>query len=293
MGDILERPLVIGSEGQLGAELMRVLEDRPVVGLNHSQLAIEDFSAVDAALAAARPTIVVNTAAFHNVDACERDPLKAFTVNAVAVDNLARSAKRIGAAFATISTDYVFDGAQSAPYGESDAPNPINVYGVSKYAGEVCTRNQGSRHFIFRSSGLYGLQKLKQKEKFLERILRQAERGEQPVVVSDVVFSPSYAPDVARLMRSVIEREAFGIVHVTNSGECSWFDFAEEALSLAGIDMKVRPASYREMDSSARRPAHSVLGHGVLHALKIDAPHWRDGLRRYLESVTTAARSLK
>ncbi|MGA3037298.1 MAG: dTDP-4-dehydrorhamnose reductase [Vulcanimicrobiaceae bacterium] len=293
MGDILDHPLVIGSEGQLGAELMRVLEDRNLVGLGHSQLEIADFAAVDAAIAKIQPTIVINTAAFHNVEECEKDPLRALTVNTAAVDNLARCAARIGAAFATISTDYVFDGEQSEPYAEDDVPNPINAYGVSKYAGEICTRNRDSRHFVFRSSGLFGTQRLKQKEKFVERILRQGERGESPRVVADVIFSPSYAPDVARLMRALIEREAFGIVHITNAGACSWFEFASEALSLAGLDVKVEPTRYRDVQTQTNRPAYSALGHKVLGELGLSVPPWRDGLRRYLESVTTAARSLK
>ena len=284
MADLLRRPLILGSRGQLGTELMRVFADCDVVGLDHSQLEIQDAASVDAALEEIRPSVIINTAAFHNVDACEADPERAYSVNTLAVDHLAAASKRRGIAFATVSTDYVFDGESRRPYTESDTPNPINTYGISKYAGELCVERHDGPHFIFRSSGLYGLQALLQKEKFLERILRQANAGEEIRVVEDVMFAPSYAPDLAAAMRGVLEGEHYGLFHVTNTGHCSWFEFASEALRLSGSQAEITAIADRDVGTKTRRPLYSVLATSRLNDIGIAVPDWRDALARYLDA---------
>jgi dTDP-4-dehydrorhamnose reductase len=288
LADLLRRPLVIGSRGQLGAEMMRVLADCDVVSLDHDEIEIEDHEAVDAALDRLRPSVVINTAAYHNVDACEQNPGRAYSVNTIAVDHLAAASKRRGAVFATMSTDYVFDGKLARPYTEADEPNPINSYGISKFAGELCVQRHGEPYFVFRSSGLYGMQALTQKEKFLERILRQASAGDEIRVVNDVVFAPSYAPDVATTIRSLIERECYGLFHVTNSGHCTWFELASEALRLAGSSAPITPITYRDVNTKTPRPLYSVLGSAALEEVGVKVPDWRDALARYIAAYAPA-----
>lgn len=285
MAKILERPLIVGAKGQLGSELMRTFADCGAVGLDHTQIEIQDPDSVAESLQKYRPTLIVNTAAYHNVEECERNPVRAFAVNTLAVDRLAAAAARIDAAFATISSDYVFDGAKGAPYTETDEARPLNVYGVSKYAGELCARRHGPRHVVFRTSGLYGLQTATQKgHTFVDRLLKQAQAGETPRIVTDVVVSTSFVPDVAAAMRGVLEREAYGIVHVSNAGASSWFDYASLALRLAGFSIEPQRASYADFASSVQRPHYSVLAHEALARLGITMAPWQDALRRYVEA---------
>jgi dTDP-4-dehydrorhamnose reductase len=198
---------------------------------------------------------------------------------------LAATAARYGAAFATLSTDYVFNGTAKAPYHESDQPQPMSLYGLSKLAGELCARRHSAQHFIIRTSGMYGLRAATQKGyTFVDRILRQASAGEQPRVVADMFFSPSYAVDVASAMRSLFERKAYGIAHVTNAGGCSWFEFATEALRLAGLPTAITPIAYRDFGSPVPRPMYAVMAHDTLRALGIEPAPWQDALRRYVES---------
>jgi dTDP-4-dehydrorhamnose reductase len=287
LAELLARPLVIGSSGQLGSELVKIFSDCDVVGLDHAAIEIEDARSVDAALARFRPTLVLNTAAFYNVDECERRPQRAFAVNAIAVDYLAGATARIGASFATISTDFVFSGTRHEPYLEDDVAEPLNVYGISKRTSELCALRHSARNFVIRTSGLYGSRVPTQKELFLDRIFRQVANGETPRVVTDVVSTPSYAPDVAAGIRSVVERNAFGIVHVTNSGGCSWFEFAQEALRLAGLPATITPVSYREFNPIVPRPSYTVLALGVLDRLGMKMPAWQDALRRYVAARLT------
>jgi dTDP-4-dehydrorhamnose reductase len=287
---ILSRPIVIGANGQLGSEVMRALAAYRPTGLTHADIEIEDEASVETVFAGTKPTLVVNTAAFSNVDECERRPDRAFAVNALAVDRLAAAAARHGAAFATISTDFVFRGDSRRPYGESDRPEPRTLYGLSKLAGELCARRHSSRHFIFRTSGLYGLRTATQKgHTFVDVILRQACAGQTPRVVTDVIFSPSYAADVAIALRSVFEREAYGLFHVTNSGSCSWFQFAEEALRLARLSSAITPISYRDFGSPVPRPPYTALACEALRGLGIEMPSWQDGLRRYVQARLAGA----
>lgn len=266
---------------------MQTFADCGVVGLDHKAIEIQDPESVENALTNHRPTLIINTAAFHNVEECERHPQRAFAVNAIAVDRLAAAAAQMGAAFATMSSDYVFDGAKGAPYAEHDEARPLNVYGVSKYAGELGARRHGPRHFVFRTSGLYGLRTSTQKgHTFVDRLLRQAQAGETPRIVTDLVVSTSYVPDVASAMRRVFEKEAFGVVHVANAGACSWFDYATDALRLAGFDITPQPARYADFQNSVQRPRYSVLALVALERLGITMPSWKDALRRYIMART-------
>jgi dTDP-4-dehydrorhamnose reductase len=287
---LLDRAVVIGAGGQLGSEIMRELARHAPIGLDHEQIEIEDDGSVEKMFADLAPTLVINTAAFLNVDECERRPDRAFAVNSVAVERLAAAALRHGAVLATISTDYVFDGNLRRPYSEADVPNPRTIYGVSKLAGEMCVRRRAGRYFIFRTSGLYGVRVATQKGyTFVDQIIDRVRAGERPTVVTDMFFSPSYAADVAAAIRAVFERETYGLYHVTNAGACSWFQFAEHALHLAGLPANVEPIVYKDFNSIVPRPAYSVLACNALNDLGVEMPPWRDALRRYIAARAVSA----
>jgi len=281
---LLERVFVIGGAGQLGSEICSALRDVPLVAPERGQFDLEDPAAVEAALARERPTLVVNAAAFHNVERCEREPERAFAVNATALGRLAEACARNGAALATFSTDYVFDGALRRPYRESDAPNPLNAYGRSKLAGEELVRGALAEHIIVRTSGLYGTIPSRVKGyTFVDVMLRKGAAGEAVRVVDDIRFSPSYAPHVASALRALAERRAFGTFHVSNGGDASWYDMTVAAFELAGIATKPKPVSSDEFPSEVARPAYSVFAHEAIRAAGLTPmAHWRMALAEYI-----------
>jgi dTDP-4-dehydrorhamnose reductase len=210
--------------------------------------------------------------------------MRAYEVNAFAVDRIASLCALSGAAFAHVSTDYVFGGDTSTPYGEADVPRPICIYGLSKFAGEQLLQRHSNRWFIFRVSGLYGPSGTTNKGvTFIERILRQAQQGQSLRVVDDVTFSPSYTIDVAAAMRQVLERGAFGLYHLTNSGSCTWYDFAAEALAAAGLNNGIARAKDADFRGLAQRPMFTALRHDALTQNGFhDLPDWRDAVHRYV-----------
>jgi len=279
--------LVLGAAGQLASDFCRLLEREkaPFVPLSHQELDICREEDVAHALREFRPWAVVNTAAFHRVEACEEDPMQAFAVNAVAVRGLARACREAGALLVHISTDYVFGGQEGRPYREDDPPSPVNVYGASKAAGEMLLRAEAPRHILVRTSGLFGLRGSTVKGgNFVETMLRLGrERGEVQVV-TDQVLSPTYTADLAEKIWQLMRAGAQGTFHVTNAGHCSWFEFACEIFRLAGMAVKVHPVTSDAFPSRARRPPYSVLdnarlreeGYGLLRP-------WPQALAEYLE----------
>jgi dTDP-4-dehydrorhamnose reductase len=282
--DLLDRVLLVGGSGQIGTELRAVLPAGSVTAPSREQLDVENLDSVLAALRLVRPTLVVNTSAYHNTELCERYPERAFAVNALAVDRLAAACAVAGAAFATFSTDYVFDGRGSRPYREEDATGPISAYGASKLAGEHLTRRHGPRHFIIRTSAVYGRSGSTVKGyTFIDRVLTQAAEGRPLKVVDDITFSPSYARDVAVTFRNIAEHGAFGTYHLTNAGSCTWFEFAAEAFRIAGLSPAVEAVPSSIFPSAVARPAYSVLAPAALEREGIEpAPEWRDALARYV-----------
>ncbi len=263
---------------------MAAFSDLRPVGLVHETFDLEVEPDVRAMLASQRFDLVVNTAAFHVVDRCELEPERAFAVNALAVERLAAACAEAGAALAHVSTDFVFDGAARSPYVESDATAPINVYGISKLSGELLLRRRGARHYVFRTSGLYAAGGLSAKGKpFIERMLEAAAAGRPLSVVNDVWFSPSYAAHVARAIRSIVEREAYGTYHVADAGACSWNEFASEALRQAGYYVTIAATSSADNPGSVRRPAYSALAGKAMSDLGLPPmPRWQDGVTAYL-----------
>lgn len=278
------RVAVIGANGQLGRELTRVLSAWDVYPLTRPACDVRGAASVRDALREIRPSVVINTAALTDVDACEEDVRQAFDVNACAVRDLARACAEMKAVLVQVSTDYVFDGEKRAPYREDDAPHPLSVYGVSKLAGEYFARTGCPRHCVVRTSGLYGAAGARGKGgNFVETMLRMA-REERPIrVVDDQVLTPTYTRDLAQAIRRLILTEAYGLYHVTNSGACSWYEFAGRVFQRVGMKPDFGPTTSAEWGAPARRPAYSVLAHDKLvQAGGGDLRAWTEALDAYL-----------
>jgi dTDP-4-dehydrorhamnose reductase len=278
--------LITGANGQLGTDLVKALEGHEVVPLTHADADIADFEAIKAACLKHRPEVIVNTASYVRVDDCETNPDLAFRVNALGARNVAVVAEGLGARLVQISTDYVFGGGEvrSTPYTEFDTPVPLSTYGRSKLAGEDFVRHLCRRHFIVRTSGLFGVAGSSGKGgNFIETILRLAKERDRLTVVNDQVFSPTYTPDLAHKIAGLLETELYGVYHVTNAGACSWFDLAREALRLTGSKTPILPVTSKEYPQKARRPPYSVLGHYELKLLGMDDVRgWEEGLGEYV-----------
>lgn len=279
----MRRVVVIGSRGQLGSDLVRELGDPDrVVPLSHQDLEICDHVRTLEVLTRLCPNAVINTAAYHRVDDCEDHESRAFETNADAVLNLGRICNDLDALLMHVSTDYVFggDSVRSVPYTEDDPPSPLNVYGASKLAGENLLREECRRHLIVRTSGLYGLAG---DHSFVAVMLRLAGRGRPLRVVDDQRLGPTYTAHLARKMVQLLASEAGGTVHVTNQGECTWYEFANRLFELAGLTPDLTPITSREFGAKAPRPAYSVLANEALTQAGLDPmPHWSQGLADYL-----------
>jgi len=308
------RIMVTGAQGMLGREMVaRLSREHDVVGVDLGDFDVTDFAATAAAIAAARPDLVCHCAAYADVDGCERDPDRAFRVNALGAWNVAAALRPVSQArgrqsrrgeparrpcpeqpagdaaapvMIYISTDFVFDGEKSEPYTEYDPPRPLGAYGASKLAGERHVRELAPRHFIVRTAWLYA----PHGHNFVLSILRKAREqsacakaaADQPVlrVVADQVGSPTYAGDLAdAIARHIVDSRLYGTYHITNAGSCSWAELAAEALRLARSDARVEPISWRDWPSPTRRPAYSVL-----RRLNLEL-QGRDDLRPWQEAL--------
>lgn len=279
------RIAIVGGSGQLGSALRAALAERELVVPPHEQVPLEDAGALAKLLDDARPDVLINCSAFHNVDLCEREPARAFAINALAVDGAAQACAARGVAFATFSTDYVFEGTLGRAYREDDAVGPRTAYGASKAAGESLTRRHGDRHYVVRTSGVFGTTGTSNKGyTLIEKVLRQAERGEPTRMVADMVFSPSYAPHVARAVADLVDAEAFGTHHVVNAGACSWYEFVRTALAKAGLaDAPLEPVAYAALNNPTRRPMYSPLENTTFARAGVaPLPAWQAALDEFL-----------
>jgi len=281
--------LIIGVKGQIGTDLHRALEDLEAIPLAHADIEITDMSSVRESFEKHRPDVVINTAAFVRVDDCEMEKDKAFLVNALGARNVAVAAQELGARLVHISTDYVFGGEgepHSTPYTEFDIAVPVNTYGRSKLAGEEFVRSLCLRHFIVRSSALFGVAGASGKGgNFVETMLRLANEQDELRVVEDQIFSPTYTKDLARKIAQLINTECYGIFHITNKGACSWYDFTQEILRLAKLKTPVVPIASDQYPQEARRPHYSVLDNYHLRLLGMDDLRpWQEALEDYMMS---------
>jgi dTDP-4-dehydrorhamnose reductase len=280
----MRRILLIGGSGQLGSALRDALEGHSVTAPDQSEFDIVTDDA-PALLASHAADVAINCAAFHNVDRCEREPEAAFATNALAVDRLAAACARSGAAFMTISTDYVFSGTIGRAYREDDTPAPRTVYGASKLAGEHLARRHGPRHYIIRTSGLFGTVGTSDKGyTLIDKVLGQAERGEPTRMTGDMTFSPSYAPHVARAIRALIDAGAYGTHHITNTGVCTWYEFVATAFRKAGFGgAPLERITYASLGNPTQRPMYSPLENTTFAAFGVaPLPAWESALDDYL-----------
>ncbi|HWP58564.1 MAG TPA: dTDP-4-dehydrorhamnose reductase [Candidatus Acidoferrales bacterium] len=281
------RVAVIGSAGQLGSDLIRVLYEAgsyDVVPLSRAELDVTDRQGVEKAIVSNGLDAVVNCAAFTRVEDCEDEPARAFLVNAQGALEIARACAHAGALCVYISTDYVFDGEKGAPYAEDDAVLPVNVYGVSKLAGEFLVRQAASRWLIVRLASLFGARGSRAKGgNFVETVLARARAGLPLRVVNDITMSPTYTRDAAHALEALIRSEATGVYHGANAGHCTWFEFAAAALELAGVTAEIGAVGAASYPAKARRPKNSSLDTRKLTQATGFSPRpWKAALRAYL-----------
>ena len=276
---------VIGSTGQLGQDLMRVFGEE-AVEFSHQDLDVTNGVSVASAIHSLRPDWVLNTAAFHRVDDCEVNPTLAFAVNTLGALNVARAAAGVGAGVVFFSTDYVFGGqyrGRGHPYEEGDSLQPLNVYGVSKAAGEQLVMQANERHLVVRSAGLYGTATSRKGWTFPELMLNKAQTEGMVHVVTDQVLSPTFTADLSQKTKELIEQDIVGLFHLTNSGECSWFEFAQGVFDLAGVGVEMKPISTEQTQRRAHRPSYSALATARLEAAGLrPLRSWKEALSDYL-----------
>jgi len=288
--------VVIGSNGQLGSDLVAAFSKNGDVvrGLTHSDIEITDPVSVSRALDQIQPEVIVNTAAMHHVETCESEPGKAFTANALGPKNLAVAAGNLGAALMHVSTDYVFDGSKGSPYEEHDNPRPLSAYGITKLAGEHFVRVTTPKHFVIRTSGLYGKSPCRAKGglNFIELMLKLAkERGEVRVVDSEVV-TPTSTAELAQQIVLLSHSDCYGLYHATAEGSCSWFEFAREIFTMTDTPVRLKVAAAGEFPTKVARPKYSVLENRALKSLGLNMFRpWQDALQQYLGDRVRSASS--
>lgn len=279
--------LLIGANGQLGSDLVRVLSDVELVPLTHRDVDICESVGLQETLRRYAPGVVINTAAYHKVDECETNVEKTFAINTQGVRNLALACKGQGCALLHMSTDYVFGGTANRqnPYTETDPPGPINAYGIAKLAGEYFVRYILDRYWIVRSQWLYGVAGASGKGgNFVELMLRLAREGRDIKVVNDQVGSPTYTLDLAHKIAQLIKTTHYGLYHITNSGQCTWHEFASKIWELAGLSPNAEPTATADFGAVANRPAYSVLDNAALRAIGLDGMRpWEEALVAYME----------
>lgn len=270
--------LVTGAGGMLGRDVVLAAGNagHDVVGFGHTELDVTDAAALAAKFALERPDVVINCAAWTDVDGAEGAEEEATAVNGAAAGNVAAAAAEVGASVVYVSSDYVFDGAKGAPYVETDQTAPLSAYGRSKLAGEEATAAANKRHFVVRSSWLFGISG----SNFVETMLRLAATQNEVLVVRDQIGSPTYTWHLAYGIVRLIEGIEFGIHHMAAGGACSWYDFAREIFDQAKVECLVLSATTDMLGRPAPRPPFSALESRREHAIEL--PPWRDGLSAYL-----------
>ena len=286
--------LLTGANGQLGSDLQIALQKHHVICATRSVIETRHGASLSAdvtqpaqlreIIATHKPDLVLNTTAFNKVDAAEADASEALRVNAFAAQQLALACRDHDIPLMHISTDFVFDGAKRAPYIESDLPNPLSAYGISKHAGELLVRAAWHKHYIVRTCGLYGIAGSSGKGgNFVNTMLRLARENKPINVVGDQICTPTSTQDLASQIAVLIETNSFGTYHINNHGECSWHDFAAEIFWLAALSPNLNPISSQQFAAPAMRPPYSVLKNAALQTLGLDQMRdWHEALAEYV-----------
>ncbi|MDC0702642.1 dTDP-4-dehydrorhamnose reductase [Priestia sp. AB] len=276
-----QKVLITGANGQLGKELVELFTEKgfEVYGFGRDKMDITNQAQVQEVINTLKPDIVLHSAAHTQVDLAESEPDQAFLINAYGTRNVAVAAEAVGAKLVYVSTDYVFDGTTDEPYNEFSPTSPLGVYGKTKLAGEQFVRDLHSKFFIVRTSWVYG----KHGANFVKTMLKLGEERKELSVVSDQIGCPTYTLDLANSILEIVTSEKYGIYHVSNSGSCSWYEFAKAIFEEAGIDIQVNPCTTEEFPRPAARPAYSVFKHMSLQLNGFQQPReWKEGLLHFL-----------
>jgi len=279
---------VIGADGQLGTDICKALDktDHSLTRLTIAHIDVADMDSVSRVLEESSPQLIINTAAFHHVEKCEEETARAFEVNALGPRSLAKVCNRIDAALMHISTDYVFDGKKKAPYIETDAPMPLNVYANTKLSGEYFVRATANKYYILRVSGIYGKSPCLGKGgvNFVELMLKLSRSRDEIRVVDDEILTPTSTVEIGNQIVKMIDCNAqYGLYHATAEGECSWYEFAGEIFNITKPNIKFNKAAPGEFAVKVNRPSYSVLENKFLKDQGINIMrHWKEGLREYL-----------
>ena len=283
----MKKILLIGKTGQLGSEIMKDASsfDFEIVEADKDELDVTNELQIEEKLEQVKPDILINTSAYHVVPQCEEHPIDAMKVNFLAVRNMAQFCKKRKIIFVTYSTDYVFDDKKDSPYQEDDIPNPLQMYGLSKLAGEYAALNLYSEGtFLIRTCGLFGgkIGSPEKKGNFVLNIMKEARDKEIIEVSSEQIISPTYAGDLSKATLKLLKKEAApGIYHLVNEGFCSWADFTKEIFKLAGIKTEVVPVDRGGESGGVRRPKLSALKNIKTKASGVELPSWQEGLKSY------------
>ncbi len=278
--------LVIGANGQLGSDICEVFAQKhEIAPATHEDGDITDKQAMERLFADATPGCVINTAAMHNVEACEKDPGAAYRVNALGAKNLAELCAEQDIPFIHISTDYVFDGKKGAPYSEDDVPHPLNVYGNTKLSGENYALAACDKAAIVRVSGIYGKNPCRAKGglNFVQLMLKLAKERPQIRVVDDETVTPTPTLEIAKQLQIIVENGLTGIIHTACQGQCSWYEFARAIFAISGVKTDLQKARPGEFPAKVKRPMYSVLQNSRLKSLNMDKlPNWKEALQSYV-----------
>lgn len=292
-----KRAVVFGRGGQLGVELVKVFSQRgyEVTGFDRAAVDVTDASLVEQTLARLDPAVVLNAAAYNQVDVAEKEPQAALAGNALAVRNLALACRQVDARLVHFSTDYVFDGKATRPYTEEDQTHPLGAYAVSKLAGELYAQAYLENPLIIRTSGVFGPAGVRtNRGNFVEMMLRLEKNGQPIKVVEDHVASPSYAPAIAVRTADMVEKRLSGVFHIGGGTAISWFDYAKLIFETAGLHPELRPTNAREYRTQAQRPKYSALSNAKMERAGIPPmPSMPEAVASYMverETYITAGR---
>ena len=278
-----QKVLITGANGQLGKELVELFTEKgfEVYGFGRDKMDITNEVQVQEMISTLKPNIVLHSAAHTQVDLAESEPEQAFLINAYGTRNVAVAAEEVGAKLVYVSTDYVFDGTNDEPYNEFSPTSPLGVYGKSKLAGEQFVRDLHSKFFIVRTSWVYG----KHGANFVKTMLKLGKERKELSVVADQRGCPTYTLDLANAILELVDTEKYGVYHVSNSGNCSWFEFAKAIFEISEMKVQVNPCTTADFPRPAARPANSVFEHMSIKLNNFTSVrHWKEALSSFLKN---------
>ncbi|MFD0081542.1 dTDP-4-dehydrorhamnose reductase [Priestia megaterium] len=278
-----QKVLVTGANGQLGKELVELFTEKgfEVYGFGRDKMDITNQAQVQEMISTLKPNIVLHSAAHTQVDLAESEPEQAFLINAYGTRNVAVAAEAAGAKLVYVSTDYVFNGTNDEPYNEFSPTSPLGVYGKSKLAGEQFVRDFHSKFFIVRTSWVYG----KHGANFVKTMLKLGEERKELSVVADQIGCPTYTLDLAHAILELVDTQKYGVYHVSNSGSCSWYEFAKEIFEISEMKVQVNPCTTADFPRPAARPANSVFEHMSIKLNNFSSiRHWKEALSSFLKN---------